>query len=243
MILEKPVNFNALDKHKVSTKGIDLSQAATLYKEFFITMEYNWWYEVLPDDVVVDIGACVGFFSAQALDKGARRVFMIEPNKNLLKTAIGNVVDYMIDDLSKVIPIHAAISEEDNDTLHVFEDDGSEYPKMSFTKFMDTYNVGQIDFLKIDCEGAEYNILKPEEIYFFENNVRHIAVEIHLRAADDSPQKFIKFRNEFLQHFINQGKVRTQNTFVTEAIMNDWAILNRDFTKVPAEFMIYITNW
>ena len=183
------MNHNALDPHKISTEGIDLSQSATLYNEFFKTCDYNWWYEVLPDDVVVDIGACVGFFSALALDKGAERVYMIEPNRNLLKTAVKNVMEYIIDDNTKVVPIHGAISEDDNDTLHVFEDDGSGFPKFSFSEFVNKYGIDHIDFLKIDCEGAEYNILKPELIGFFENNVRHMAIECHLRAAG--------FRNGF----------------------------------------------
>jgi len=237
------MNHKSLDPHKISTNGIDLSQAATLYKEFFVTCDYNWWYEVLPDDVVVDIGACVGFFSTLALDKGAERVYMIEPNRNLLKTAVRNVSDYIIDDPSKVVPVWGAIAEETNDTLHVFEDDGLGFPTFTFKDFLDKNEINHIDFLKIDCEGAEYNILKPEMISFFENNVRHIAVEIHLRAADDSPQKFIRFRNDFLQHFINQGKVKFMNSMAASSLENDWAIRQRDFTQVPAEFMIYITNW
>lgn len=237
------MNHHALDKHKISTDGIDLSQAATLYHEFFRTCDYNWWYEVLPEDVVVDIGACVGFFSALALDKGAERVYMIEPNRNLLKTAVRNVSDYIIDDNTTVVPIHGAISEDANDTLHVFEDDGSEFPTFSFKEFLDKYKIDQIDFLKIDCEGAEYNILKPNMIDFFENNVRHMAIECHLRAADDSPHKFIQWRDNFLQHFINQGKVRFMSNLVKDSIYLDWQIKQRDFTQVPSEFMIYITNW
>jgi len=237
------VNHNALDPHKISTEGIDLSQAATLYNEFFRTCDYNWWYEVLPDDVVVDIGACVGFFSALALDKGAERVYMIEPNRNLLKTAVKNVSDYIIDDYTKVVPIHGAVSEDPNDTLHVFEDDGSEYPTFSFKQFVDKYKIDQIDFLKIDCEGAEYNILKPEMIGWFENNVRHMAIECHLRAADDSPTKFLEFRDNFLTHFINAGKVRVMHESIRNSMYLDWQIKQRDWTQVPPEFMIYITNW
>jgi|14BtaG_2_1085337.scaffolds.fasta_scaffold00026_47 FkbM family methyltransferase len=237
------MNHKSLDPHKISTDGIDLSQAATLYREFFINCDYNWWYEVLPDDIVVDVGACVGFFSALALDKGAERVFMIEPNRNLLKTAINNVADYIIDDRLKVIPVHGAVSEDSNDTLHVFEDDGSDFPKFSFMDFIHKHQISNIDFLKVDCEGAEYNIFKKEQIGFFENNVRHMAIECHLRAADDSPEKFIKFREDFLKHFINAGKVKVQNKTVLDAINNDWSIKNRDFRSVPAEFMIYITNW
>lgn len=237
------MNYYALDPHKINTDGIDLSQVATLYKEFFTSQDYNWWYEVLPDDIVVDIGACVGFFSALALDKGAERVYMIEPNRNLLKTAVRNVSDYIIEDNTKVVPIHGAVSEDPNDTLHVFEDDGSRFPCFSFKEFVDKYNINTIDFLKIDCEGAEYNILKPEMIDFFENNVRHMAIECHLRAADDSPQKFIDFRDNFLRHFMSQNKVRFMHPSVKTAIDLDWQIMQRDFSQVPSEFMIYITNW
>jgi len=237
------MNHNALDPHKISTDGIDLSQASTLYQEFFRTQDYNWWYEVLPDDVVVDVGARGRFFNTLALDKGAEKVFMIEPNRNLLKTAVRNVSDYIIDDNKKVVPIHGAISEDPNDTLHVFEDDGSGFPTYSFQEFVDQYDIDQIDFLKIDCEGAEYNILKPEKIEWFENNVRHMAIECHLRAADDSPQKFINFRDNFLQHFVNQGKVRFMSEGVRSSIYLDWQIMQRDFTQVPSEFMVYITNW
>jgi len=237
------MNHKALDPHKLSTEGIDLSQAAHLYSEFFKTCEYNWWYEVLPDDIVVDIGACVGFFSANALDKGADRVYMIEPNRDLLKTAIRNVSDYIIDDNTRVIPIHGAISYSPYDTLHVFGEGDVDYPTFTFTQFLNDYNIAQIDFLKIDCEGAEYNILQPEMIDWFENNVRHMAIECHLRAADDSPKQFIRFRDTFLRHFMDKNKVRVQNNYVRNAINEDWAMMQRDWTKVPPEFMIYITNW
>ena len=236
------MNHKSLDAHKISTEGIDLSQAAHLYQEFFNTCEYNWWYEVLPDDVVVDIGGCVGFFSALALDKGAEKVYMIEPNRNLVKTAIRNVSDHIIDDPTRFVPIHGAMSESASDTLHVFGENQG-YPTFTFSEFLEKYDVKNIDFLKVDCEGAEYNILKPQMIDFFENNVRHMAIEVHLRAQDDSPTKFIQWRDSFLQHFAGKGKVRYQSKYVADAVNEDWSIMQRDFTKVPAEFMVYITNW
>lgn len=239
------MNHKSLDVKKISTDGLDISQVAILYSEFFTTQDYSWWYEVLPDDVVVDIGACAGFFSALALDKGAERVYMVEPNKKLLKTAIQNVSDYIIEDNQKVVPVWGAVSEMPRDYRWVIdnETDDSEFPKFSFKEFIDKYEIDQIDFLKIDCEGAEYSICKEEMIPFFENNVRHIALEVHLRAVESSPKDFIEFRDRFLSHFIKKGKVRYKHNFLSQTINNDWAILNKDYSKVPAEIMIYITNW
>lgn len=239
------MNFEALNPHKLSTEGIDLSQAATLYKEFFISKDYNWWYEVLPGDIVVDVGSCVGFFAAQALDHGADRVYMIEPNKDLLKTGIRNVSDYIIEDSTKVVPIHGAIAEEDGDTLHVFGDSDDSYPTFSFQQFLETHKIETIDFLKLDCEGAEYNIFKSMPPKFWQENVRHVAVEIHLRANVNSGKQWIELRDGLLKHLVENGKVKTQfgRNGNHGIFKDDWAILNQDFTRVPSEFMLYITNW
>lgn len=238
------MNLHALNEHKISTEGIDLSQAATLHREFFINKDYDWWYEVLPGDVVVDVGACVGFFSAQALDKGADKVYMIEPNRQLLKTAIRNVSDYIIEDHNKVVPVHGAISEGDHDTLHVFGDQ-LDYPTFSFSEFLNKYSITEIDYLKLDCEGAEYNIFKSMPAGFWSQSVRHIAVEIHLRASKESPKQWIELRDGLLQPFIQRGVVKTQfpRDRAHGLFHDDWSILNQDFGKIPSEFMLYITNW
>ena len=71
------------------------------------------------------------------------------------------------------------------------------------------------------------------------NNVKHIAVECHLRASDDGHDKFIKFRNEFLKPFIDSGKFRMRfmNNNISEILWDDKRIRN-----TGGEFMIYLTK-
>ena len=57
-------------------------------------------------------------FSCHALDSGASKVYMIEPNQHLLKTAINNTLPYVINEVeSKVVPCHAAIMNHDMELL------------------------------------------------------------------------------------------------------------------------------
>ena len=43
--------------HEIDTAGMSLNQVAELHRQMFSSKDYDWWYEILPDDVVVDIGA------------------------------------------------------------------------------------------------------------------------------------------------------------------------------------------
>ena len=113
-----PKSFN----FEVDTADLSINEVTNLHNIFFVSKDYDWWYEVLPDDVVVDIGASVGMFSAKALDAGAKKVYMIEPSKKLLKTAVKNVSDYIIgnNELPRVVPINAAVGRTDIDLSNVY---------------------------------------------------------------------------------------------------------------------------
>lgn len=244
----KITSFN----YEVSTQGLSLNNVGALYQKMFIRKDYNWWYEVMPDDVVVDIGANIGLFSCQALDAGAEKVYMIEPSKKILKTAITNVAEYLMDTQnSRVVPINYAIGKMEDDLKGVFKpskditqvDITEEYKLMSFQEFIFKYKLEHIDFLKIDAEGSEYNILTEDSYEFIRNNVRHIAVECHLSARVNSGKKFIHFRDNFLKKFIDEDKVRFQNTQYISAIFNDEEVLGANPKLLPREFMIYITNY
>jgi len=228
---------------EADTSGLSINDVANLHYKMFVAKNYDWWYEVLPDDVVVDIGASIGLFSAKSLDAGATKVYMIEPNKALLKTAIKNVSDHIIDrEHSPVVAINAAIGKTDVDLSNVYVSKSvinSEEPRlMSFRQLVDTYNIEKIDFLKICACGAEYNILTPDNALFLSTQVRHTAVMIHLDAQYGSEEKFCKWRDSFLKPFIDMDKVRFQDDSLKEKIFKP------DFKSlVPRQFMVYITNW
>lgn len=234
--MKKALNIN------IDCGPLDIDHISNMRTEFFSRMDYDWWGEVEPGDVVVDVGACVGFFTCGALDKGASRVYAIEPNRELLQLVMKNAFDYIQNQpYSPVVPIHAAMANDPKHTKHVY-DEGSEFPIMSFNDLILGHNITYIDYLKVDCEGGEYSFLTKENLPWLFDNVRHMAIEIHLRATKTGKEDFIKFRDEFLKPFFDAGRVYFMNPEYKNTIWNNDAIHNEEFEKVPAEFMIYIKN-
>ena len=234
--MKKSLNIN------MDCGPLDIDHIANMRKEFFSRMDYDWWGEVQPGDVVVDVGACVGFFTCHALDKGASRVYAIEPNRELLQLVVKNAFDHIQNNPEcPVVPIHAAMANDPKHTKHVY-DQGAEFPTMSFRDLIDTHRISYIDYLKVDCEGGEYSFLTKENLPWLIKNVGHMAIEIHLRATRTGKEDFIQFRDEFLKPFFDAGRVRFMHSHYKDTIWDNAAIYNGDYDKVPSEFMIYIKN-
>jgi len=238
------VNRKALNKN-MDTGNIGLDHISNMRHEFFHSMDYDWWDKVRPGDVVVDVGACIGMFTAHALDLGASKVYSIEPNRSLLRTAMKNVDDYVINaKQSPVVPVHAAIMNNKEHINHIYQpQDAEDFQKLTFKEFIEYYEIEHIDFLKIDCEGGEYDILTKENLEWIQKNVSFIALEIHRAHSDTGAEDFMKFRNEFFKPYWDEGKVRFQNHHIKQSIWNDDLIINKQYgNPLPREFMIYFAN-
>jgi FkbM family methyltransferase len=230
---------------KMCVDGLQsLKHIYTMYHEFFLRKDYDWWYEVQPGDVVVDIGACVGFFTCHALDKGASKVYAIEPNSNLTTTILKNASSHIVNKTeSPLVIINSAIGSNNNFLENVYGDTEScKFNLLSFNKFIQQYNIKHIDFLKIDCEGGEYDILTEENLTFLKTKVKHIAVEVHMDCFKQAPQMFLNFRNNFLSHF-KKEQIRFledngyEKTFNIDWINHSWPV------GWGSAWMIYITNF
>jgi|TARA_B110000503_G_scaffold62063_1_gene98377 FkbM family methyltransferase len=236
-------DVNSLN-YEMDTAGMSMNEVTNLHNQMFVKKDYDWWYEVLPDDVVVDIGAGIGMFSAKALDAGARKVYMIEPNRRLLKTACKNVAEHMFGaEVPKVLPIHAAVGKTDIDLSNIyksatFKDEAEEPKLMSISELIEYYDLGSIDYLKVDACGAEFNILPWEHRDFLLTQVRFIACRVYLTSQYGANGKFIEWRDKFLRAARDQNRLFFQDQAMIENIFkNDWHL------HVPMSFMVYIKNW
>ena len=228
----------------MSIEGINsMADVATLYNEFFVRKDYDWWYEVQPGDIVMDIGACNGMFTCHALDLGAKKVYAIEPNQTLIKTVEKNALPHTIDkEVSPLVLINCIVGADSSYTTNVFgEGYNEEVPILSFKEIITKHGITHIDYLKIDAEGAEYNVLCEENYEFIRDNVKHIAVEVHLDCFEDAPRLFKKFRDNFLSKF-DESKIRylmqdsKQKTYNDTYINSNWPI------GWGSCWMIYICN-
>lgn len=144
---------------------------------------------IKKNDVVVDIGANIGIFERYAYINGAKKIYCYEPEKNnfnILQKNISNITiakQYIISDISysrllfldKTIGGHSIYNNNINNTKT-----GESYLIQSKTLndiFLEE-KLDRINFLKIDAEGAELEIINSitdENL----NKIDKIVLEYH----------------------------------------------------------------
>jgi FkbM family methyltransferase len=141
------------------------------FRQIFDVPEYHF-DDLCPTDRVIDIGANVGAFCIRA-SRFSHHVVAVEPlTATLLRENIHlNGVSVQV--------IEGALGDGKSKTI--WWDDNN-----VFTQTYPLRNIiemaGGCDFLKCDCEGAEWSI-KPEDL----EGVRRIEMELHLPPISGPP--------------------------------------------------------
>lgn len=215
----------------------------TIDREIIHEQVYRFWRDVKENDIVVDVGASVGPFICSVLDNKPKRVYCIEPSQSLLNTLKKNCSLYLSDNYDPLVYVNKGIIEKPEDDIHIFGQN-REFIGTTFSQFIQDYSIDKIDFLKIDCEGGEYNIFNDDNIDFLLHNVKFIAMEVHLNY-ENCREKFKNLRDKYLTRFKNYKVMScTRQTIewgksldIKERIFDDTFI-----DQYSCEFMIYIYN-
>lgn len=141
------------------------------YLSVFSTQVTNAHYYVTPEtpvkpgDVVIDCGACEGFFAQQALGLGAARVICVEPNAELVRCLEKTFAAEIRKGAVSVRPV--ALGAFRGETCFGFD---AAYPssgqigaganprKVAIERLADVCDelgLATVDFIKMDLEGAE----------------------------------------------------------------------------------------
>jgi len=143
----------------------------TVFRQIFEVPEYRF-DDLRPDDRVIDIGANVGAFCIRA-SRSSHHIIAVEPvTASLLRQNIrlnGVPVRVIEGAIGNGNPIK--ISWDDVEVI------SPSYPLIKIIEM-----AGGCDFLKCDCEGAEWQIV-PEDL----EGVRRIEMELHLPPISGSP--------------------------------------------------------
>jgi len=216
----------------------------TIGREIVYEKVYRFWKDVNEGDVVLDIGASVGAYTISVLDQKPKKVYCVEPSKNLLKKLAKNCSEKIVDlEDNSLIYVNYGIIDNETDTINIFGQD-KEFKGITFNKLIEKYNIDHIDYMKVDCEGGEYNIFKEENMNFLLNNVNFIAMEMHLNY-DGCREKFKEFRDKFLVRFNNykvMSCTRQNISWGNSLDITDLIFGNEFIDQYTCEFMIYINN-
>ena len=164
-----------------------------ILNEIFYQKVYNNDFVcVAENDIVFDIGFNYGFFTLDALTYKPKKVIGFEPNPNLVKlfnrlnidsvelhqSAVsdkaGSTIFYE-NNFSGKSSIHSDINSDTSSNSY-------QVNICSFNDMAEQYDV--IDYLKVDCEGAEYEIFESIPKEFLTNRIRKIALEFHHNIND-----------------------------------------------------------
>ena len=202
----------------------------SMIKEIFHDRIYEKYFEVCENDIVVDIGASIGPFTFSILSKKPKHVFCLEPSEKEIPTLVKNTLG------NPVTVINKGISQV-NDTVENNLLFGGEVQMeaITFSKFVKLYGLETIDFMKLDCEGGEYDIFTEENLEFLKNCVKKITGEWHLNTEEEK-KKFRNFRDNILIHF-NKFEINS-----IDGVDIKWDLFNDHFIEYYNQIILYIDN-
>lgn len=223
-VIEEKIDEVSFDWGKKSEWYVDAA-----IKEIFEDDTYERFFEVEEGDVVVDLGASLGPFTYKILPKNPKQCYVVEP----LSYQIGILHKNVGKDNVKII--QGAIT--DKKKIHVTWDNVSEsVPTFTFEEFLKENNIKNIDFLKCDCEGGEYDVFQQSNIEFLKT-IPKIVTEFHMRDDDSFHKcKFRWFRDNILSQFDDI------QVFSVDGVDIKWDLWNDHFIEYYNEVIIYIDN-
>jgi FkbM family methyltransferase len=159
-------------------------------REILFDRVYTRYFDVQRGDVVLDIGAHIGLFSLYAHAKGASQVFAFEPNpmnfealtNNVLLNNARNIHAFRIAVLpgfhSTTFHIPSGKSKDRSSAFEIVKESHNDIlvDCISLDEFIGQNKLSRIDFLKLDAEGSEYDILAKTKSL---DIVEKVALEAH----------------------------------------------------------------
>ena len=168
-------------------------------------------YEIGPDDTVIDVGGNIGAFAVPAATAAhSGRVIAVEPDDGNHRLLTENL---RRNGCRNAVIVHSAVTGSGGAVRLVTEADSSGHrveaghgpgkmvPAVRLADLFDEYGIERCDFLKLDCEGAEYGILTSFPAEYFAR-IRRIAMEYHAESAHK------RERAEALIHQLRENRFR-----------------------------------
>lgn len=160
-------------------------------------------FDIKSCDTVIDVGAHIGLFTLYASQScKIGNIYSYEPVKENFEILKENM---NINNLKNVKIFNLAVSNS-NSTITLFMNNDESGHSMfsesseniivkstSLMKIFDDNKIKECNFLKLDCEGAEYEIIEKLPSTYFEM-IEKIIIEYHM--VDSHPELLEKLQNK-----------------------------------------------
>jgi len=162
-----------------------------LEKEMKFYNIYGKYFEPKNNDIIVDLGACIGLYALFSL-KGVNfnKCYCVEPFPKNISALKNNIL--LLKHSDKIEVVEYAIDDDIEDASFSINSDWTASIKkvnnksdikinvLKFKEFLNKFNINHIDILKMDIEGSEYSVLsKKENLDIIKDIVVNMTGEIH----------------------------------------------------------------
>lgn len=177
-------------KIKLRTRSTDLMALTNVW----LVEEYSN-FRINDNDIIIDIGAHIGLFTlyaSQYCKNGT--IFCFEPVEENYDILVDNITQ---NNLKNVKPFKSAVSKSESTITIYHNKDEAGHSMFSFTshalkvdsislkKIIDENSINQCNLIKLDCEGAEYEIIESLPLEYFKK-ISKMIIEYHF--ADSKPE-------------------------------------------------------
>tara|TARA_Y100001958_G_C21248485_1_gene581307 strand:- start:7633 stop:8349 length:717 start_codon:yes stop_codon:yes gene_type:complete len=227
---------------------IDWSKELT--QEMQTERVYHAHREIQLGDVVLDIGANVGAFAEATMaglskplanpSYNTTKIYCIEPYAPHFKCLTENMAKWG----DRVQCSKIALAETREVTVDTCTNPKTDSTRVldfqsnagiTFQQYVETMNIDKINFMKMDVEGYEYQIITPDNYKYVYSKVDHIAAEYHTFTKQQKAD-FARFREGVLKHTPNFQIIAVNGVDIT------WDLYNQHFLDFYNQFYIYINN-
>jgi len=179
-------------KYKLSLKYLDNKQGVHILREVFSKNAYSSFFPFDREAIILDIGSHYGFFAIFAnlhLKKNSK-IYCFEPSSsnfdvlsnNLQSVQSNKIQFYQLAIAGNSTERLLALSKPQNHSLYpeyiTTSTESELVNSISLEDFITANGIQNIDFLKMDCEGSEYEILLNASPLTLEK-IDVISMEVH----------------------------------------------------------------
>ena len=203
-------------KIKLRTNSTDLDTFSLIW----LIKEYNkHGFQINKNDVIIDIGSHIGMFSLYASQYCSNgKIFSYEPSIKNFKLLKENVID---NNLKNIITNNLAVSNKNDHvnfyissdntahSIHGTTEKSIQVKSITLKTIFDINKLDTCNFLKLDCEGAEYEIIESLPNEYFKK-IKQIFIEYHFSETKNIELKNMihKLENlsfKIIQESLEQG--------------------------------------
>lgn len=216
--LKRRLGFTKSDFETIcNISGLNLSfsrnrDSFSILRDIFYNREYSDFFPFYEESVIVDVGAHYGYFSLFASMNSDENssIIAIEPAKDNYEILWKNITDC---GLNNIKTLNMALSDAQG-VQDLFKSRSYNYSLFSkgsnllsshqsikietltLSGLFEKFNLQRIDFLKMDCEGAEYPVLLNSDNDIL-SKITTISLEFHdLKSREHTGNELARHLNK-----------------------------------------------